>query len=126
MEIFLKKPISTTEEINKAQSNIASSNIKKSDLPKQPSAFSSWITGVGIAVLPPLLFVLLIRRTIDVARDPFTGWWLELCLLLGTSFLLFSKKGGEKNRKTVEVTIFVAALAVFITKLILTGIPQQS
>ena len=82
---------------------------------------SHFFMGVLLVILPIIYLVLMVRNTISIAKSPTAAWWLELWILLFAGWLLLAKRANIQTRFVVELSIFIAALAVFITKLFLDG-----
>lgn len=84
----------------------------------------SFVLGLLLGVLPPILFFLFGRSTFIIATRPMASWAVDLYVLVGTGYLLFcSKKLEEVTRRVVEWALFLGAFALFVTKWVMVGVP---
>lgn len=108
-------------EKNGEKAELAAIFLKKN---REPSALSSWLSGIGLVVLPLAVTVMFGVSTFQIAQSPATNWWVDLCILVGATLLILpTKRISEKQRRVIEITIWVAAFALLLTKYILVGIP---
>lgn len=92
---------------------------------KEPSAVSSLISGILLGILPLALVVFFWNSTVIIAKNPLASWLVDAWVLAGTLYLFFrSKKLTPDTRLVVEGTLVIAALALFVTKFFLTGVPS--
>lgn len=88
------------------------------------SGAGSFVVGLLLGLLPPILFFLFGRSTVIIATRPLASWSVDLYVLIGTAILLiFSKKLNEGKRRAVEWALFLGALALFVTKWMIVGMP---
>jgi len=88
------------------------------------SGAGSFMVGLLLGLLPPILLFLFGRSTFIIATRPLASWSVDLYVLIGTAILLiFSKKLNEGNRRAVEWTLFLGAFALFVTKWMMVGMP---
>jgi hypothetical protein len=86
---------------------------------KPSSGFQYLFFGIALVVVPLVWGLFLINSTIIIAKNPVASWYVELWVLLGAAWLLFYKKSNHDSRLIVEVSTFIAALGIFITKAVI-------
>jgi hypothetical protein len=79
-------------------------------------ALAIWLGGVSIVVLPGALILLLTYRAYEISRNPMLTNWMEIWLLVGSSYLLFSKRGSADVRVAVEISIWLATTINLVFK----------
>jgi hypothetical protein len=96
--------------------------MNSSNQPKRRNPFaggSHFFFGVGLVLLPLIYLVLMLKNTVNIAQSPAASWWVELWVLVGAGWLLLFKNGKHQNRLVVELSTFIAALLIFVTKFVL-------
>lgn len=107
---------------NEFDSSLFSAN---ATVEKETHGFISFLCGVGLAILPPVILFLFAVSTGKIARSSAASWSVDFWVLVGTIFLYFrSEKMQPKNRRIVELSLLVGAIAMFVTKLCFFGIPK--
>ena len=77
---------------------------------------SYFFFGIALVVLPLIYAVLMFKNTLMIAQSPAASWWVEFWVLIGAGWLLFCKGAKHQNRLVVEISTFIAAVLIFVTK----------
>ena len=71
-------------------------------------------SGVAIIVLPSIWLLFFFLSTRVIAGNPATLWYTTIWLLLASTWLLFWRKAAAEKRLIVEITVWLASVALFI------------
>ena len=71
-------------------------------------------SGVALIVLPVIWLLFFVLSTIVIAGNPATLWYTTFWLLLASTWLLFWRKADAEKRLIVEITVWLASVALFL------------
>ena len=82
-------------------------------LKKAIESVGNWVAGVAILGLPFIWLVLFVLSLFAIASDSTTLWYTTVWLLMGSTWLLFCRKAKAETRLIVEITVWLASIALF-------------
>lgn len=79
----------------------------------------NFIYGLAVVILPLIVIILFILRTIQIVESPALTLALNFWILVTTFFLLVCKNLPKETKLAVEWSAFIAAAATFIATLVI-------